>query len=173
MTSGRLLALELVSESAVTKWRTLLGPTDSPTAKLQQPTSIRALYGTDNTRNAAHGSDSEQSAKRELHFFFGAKPPVGRCFVGNDTTLAVIKPHALRSRHTGSIVQDILGTFDVTAMEMFTLDKQNAAEFFEAYKGVVSSGEYSSMVEQLTSGSCVALEVKLRGAEGNAVEPLR
>ena len=32
--------------------------------------SIRALFGTDNQRNAVHGSDSIESAFREIHFFF-------------------------------------------------------------------------------------------------------
>lgn len=34
------------------------------------PTSIRALYGISDTRNATHGSDSDESAKREIGFFF-------------------------------------------------------------------------------------------------------
>ena len=34
------------------------------------PRSIRALFGTDNQRNAVHGSDSPDSAVREIHFFF-------------------------------------------------------------------------------------------------------
>lgn len=32
--------------------------------------SIRALYGTDNTQNACHGSDSVASATREIRYFF-------------------------------------------------------------------------------------------------------
>lgn len=32
--------------------------------------SLRALYGTDGTQNACHGSDSPQSAAREIKFFF-------------------------------------------------------------------------------------------------------
>lgn len=34
------------------------------------PRSLRALYGTDGTRNATHGSDSPASAEREIKFFF-------------------------------------------------------------------------------------------------------
>lgn len=41
------------------------------------PPSIRALYGTNGTRNAAHGSDSAASADREAAFFFPALPPLG------------------------------------------------------------------------------------------------
>ena len=32
--------------------------------------SIRALYGTNEQRNAVHGSDSAVSAEREIRFFF-------------------------------------------------------------------------------------------------------
>ena len=32
--------------------------------------SLRAVYGTDSTKNALHGSDSYSSAEREIHFFF-------------------------------------------------------------------------------------------------------
>lgn len=32
--------------------------------------SLRALYGTDGTQNATHGSDSPISAAREIKFFF-------------------------------------------------------------------------------------------------------
>lgn len=31
---------------------------------------MRALYGTDGTRNSCHGSDSPSSAAREIKFFF-------------------------------------------------------------------------------------------------------
>ena len=34
--------------------------------------SIRALYGTDGTKNATHGSANLEDAKRELDFFFPA-----------------------------------------------------------------------------------------------------
>jgi len=53
--------MELVGENAVAKWREVLGPTDATKAKAQAPGSLRALFGTDGTRNACHGSDSEAS----------------------------------------------------------------------------------------------------------------
>ncbi|KAL1433789.1 hypothetical protein MTO96_012318 [Rhipicephalus appendiculatus] len=34
------------------------------------PNSIRARFGLTDTRNAGHGSDSEESARREIGFFF-------------------------------------------------------------------------------------------------------
>ena len=44
---------------------------------------------------------------------------------------------------------------------MYNLDKANAEEFLEIYKGVVT--EYSQMVTELCSGPCLAVEVKMCG----------
>lgn len=40
----------------------------------------------------------------------------------------------------------------ITALQMFSLDAVNASEFLEVYKGVVPSGEFGSMLDELTSG---------------------
>lgn len=70
MSSGDVIKLELQGENAVRRWRELIGPTDSEKARKEASSSIRALYGTDNQRNAAHGSDSPESAARELALMF-------------------------------------------------------------------------------------------------------
>jgi nucleoside diphosphate kinase len=57
--------MEIVAENAIEKWRKLIGPTSTQTAKAEAPDSLRALFGTDNTQNAVHGSDSGPSMKRE------------------------------------------------------------------------------------------------------------
>ena len=46
MTSGPSIAMELMSNSAVTEWRRLLGPTDSSMARSEAPNSVRAKFGT-------------------------------------------------------------------------------------------------------------------------------
>ena len=38
--------------------------------------------------------------------------------------------------------------FEISAMEMFTLDKPSAEEFFEVYKGVLP--EFVGMIEAMT-----------------------
>jgi nucleoside diphosphate kinase len=58
MTSDFAVGMELISDDAIQKWRKLLGPTNSITAREQSPNSIRALYGEDGQKNACHGSDS-------------------------------------------------------------------------------------------------------------------
>lgn len=70
MSSGPTMALVLRKADAIKSWRQLMGPTNSDTARSDAPESIRAKFGTDATRNAAHGSDSAHSAAREIAFFF-------------------------------------------------------------------------------------------------------
>jgi len=70
MSSGPCAALILSKENAIQDWRELMGPTKPDQARIEKPKSIRALFGTDTTRNACHGSDSPKSAEREIAFFF-------------------------------------------------------------------------------------------------------
>lgn len=67
MTSGIAVVCVLERSDAIQRLRRLLGDTDS--RKAAQGT-IRALYGTDIQMNATHGSDSEESFKREYAIFF-------------------------------------------------------------------------------------------------------
>lgn len=71
MTSGPVLAMVLESHDAISHWRALIGPTDARKAKTSHPSSIRAMCGLDSEQNCVHGSDSLQSAAREISFFFG------------------------------------------------------------------------------------------------------
>ena len=64
MSSDLVVGLELVADNCVAKWRQLLGPTSPPNAKMESPKSIRAIYGDEGVKNAAHGSDSSSSAAR-------------------------------------------------------------------------------------------------------------
>jgi len=70
MSSGPILAMILARDNAVTYWRQIIGPTQTSRARDEAPESVRALFGTDNQKNAVHGSDSTNSAVREIHFFF-------------------------------------------------------------------------------------------------------
>ncbi|MCL7040728.1 hypothetical protein MKW94_011547 [Papaver nudicaule] len=74
---GPVVVLVLEKEDAVVDWRALIGPTDASKAKVSHPNSIRALCGMDMERNCVHGSDSRQSATREVSFFFGEVPSTG------------------------------------------------------------------------------------------------
>jgi nucleoside-diphosphate kinase len=68
ITSGEVVVARVTGEQAVSVVRTLMGPTDPAAAP---PGTIRGDYGTVITQNLVHGSDSPESAKRELDLFFG------------------------------------------------------------------------------------------------------
>ncbi|CAI9760534.1 unnamed protein product [Fraxinus pennsylvanica] len=70
MSSGPVLIMVLEKVNAIADWRILIGPTDANNAKVTHPNSIRAMCGLDLQRNCVHGSDSPQSADREITFFF-------------------------------------------------------------------------------------------------------
>jgi nucleoside-diphosphate kinase len=67
MTSGPVLVMVLEGENAITRNREIMGETDPSKAK---PGTIRADFATSIERNAVHGSDSPQTAKTEISFFF-------------------------------------------------------------------------------------------------------
>jgi nucleoside-diphosphate kinase len=68
ITSGDVVVARVSGEQAVGVVRALMGPTDP--AEAPQGT-IRGDYGLVITENLVHGSDSPESAKRELDLFFG------------------------------------------------------------------------------------------------------
>jgi nucleoside-diphosphate kinase len=67
ITSGPVVVARLEGENAIDVWRTLMGPTDPSSA---QPGTIRGDFGLVITENIVHGSDSPESAERELKLFF-------------------------------------------------------------------------------------------------------
>lgn len=71
MTSGTIVAMELVGPNAIAKWREIIGPTKKEVAVEKAPNSLRALYARSTTENLCHGSDSPSSAARELELVFG------------------------------------------------------------------------------------------------------
>jgi nucleoside-diphosphate kinase len=66
--SGPVVATEWSGESAVSVARTLMGGTNPAEAA---PGTIRGDFGIVITHNIVHGSDSVESAERELAIFFG------------------------------------------------------------------------------------------------------
>ncbi len=67
MTSGPVVLMALKGENAVLRNREIMGATDP---KKAAPGTLRALFGDNVGENAVHGSDSADSAARELKIFF-------------------------------------------------------------------------------------------------------
>jgi nucleoside-diphosphate kinase len=67
MTSGPVMLMCLQGEGAVLKNREIMGATDPKKANAG---TIRSKFGDNVGENACHGSDSAESAARELKLFF-------------------------------------------------------------------------------------------------------
>jgi len=69
ITSSPAIAIAIEGDDAVAVVRSMMGATNPKNA---QPGTIRGDYGVDGTMNLVHGSDSPESAQRELSLFFGS-----------------------------------------------------------------------------------------------------
>ena len=67
ITSSPIVAMVVEGEQAIGVTRGMMGATNPFEAK---PGTIRGDYGLDLTKNLVHGSDSPESAKREIDLFF-------------------------------------------------------------------------------------------------------
>jgi nucleoside-diphosphate kinase len=68
ITGGPVVVARISGEQAIGVWRTVMGPTNPVEAP---PGSIRGDFATVIGENIVHGSDSPESAARELKLFFG------------------------------------------------------------------------------------------------------
>ena len=67
ISSGPLVAIVLEGDNAIQKNRDLMGATNPSEAK---EGTIREMFALSIDKNSVHGSDSPESAKREIELFF-------------------------------------------------------------------------------------------------------
>lgn len=67
MTSGKIYILALKKDNAVEDFRILIGDTDPSKSSIG---TIRQKFGESVGKNAIHGADSDENAKKEILFFF-------------------------------------------------------------------------------------------------------
>ncbi len=154
MTSGPVVALLLEKPNAIKEWRALMGPTNTQKALDEDPKSLRAIFGTDGTKNATHGSDSFISAAREAKFWFSSE-------LKPERTLAMIKP----------IVSDldyerVMGCvaycgFKVVAEVKMLLSSEDIEIFYGEHKG---KSFFPDLAGYMGSGEVVALCLEKEGA---------
>ncbi|KAK3791613.1 hypothetical protein RRG08_002966 [Elysia crispata] len=70
MSSGPVWCHILCGDDVIGRWRRMLGPTKVLKTVFNEPESIRGSYGLTDTRNCAHGSDADATARKEVGFFF-------------------------------------------------------------------------------------------------------
>ncbi|KFM66199.1 Nucleoside diphosphate kinase 7, partial [Stegodyphus mimosarum] len=156
------LVLEVRGESAINIVRKLLFP-DAP---IEKP--LKAELG--NLREHCIGPSDENISKREVKVFFPSSNEI-HCNTAlfRNSTCCIIKPHAVREKNVGRILQDTIEAgFKISAFEVITFNLCTSSEFLDVYKGVVS--EYREMVEQLMTGPCIALEINTPLKENVATE---
>ena len=67
LSSGPIIVMILEGENAISENRKIMGATDP--LKAEEGT-LRKIYGISIDKNSVHGSDSLESAKAEIKFFF-------------------------------------------------------------------------------------------------------
>jgi nucleoside-diphosphate kinase len=67
ITGGPLVAAVIEGNEAITAWRTMMGATNPANAAMG---TIRGDLATETQLNVSHGSDSPESAAREIALFF-------------------------------------------------------------------------------------------------------
>jgi nucleoside-diphosphate kinase len=136
-------------------------------ALIQSSTFARGRGGQHANRLIACPADANEAIQYNNFFFterhFTTTATLEEC------TCCVIKPHAVKERLVGSILHDIQSRgFVLSAVAMFRLERASAAEFLEVYDGGVFP-EYSEMVDEMCSGSVVALEVRCKPSSAQLV----
>jgi len=166
MTSGAIVALALAArdpeKDVVAMWRDMIGPKDIAIAKQEAPESLRAKFAgaESGVENALHGSDSADTAARELAFFFpdfhsrmhaktpaAIKPRLQR-------TLALIRPDALRKYREDIIGKINAAGFEIASAKEVSLNREQAAEF---YKEHAEQEYFEKLVTHMSSGPVMAL----------------
>ncbi|XP_073188975.1 thioredoxin domain-containing protein 3 isoform X3 [Lepidochelys kempii] len=154
--SGPTLALGLIRENAVQRWRDLLGPKSLEEAKEKSPASLRSEYAVESVPlNQLHGSASPGEAKKELEFFF----PV-------EHTLAVIKPTAVKE-HKDNILQKVTNAgFIVSQMKEINFTHEMATQFYKTHEG---KPFFDQLVNYMSEGPSMVMIL----TKENAVEEWR
>ncbi|MCA1756407.1 MAG: nucleoside-diphosphate kinase [Bacteroidales bacterium] len=84
-----------------------------------------------------------------------------------DFTFAIIKPNAVRNKHTGPILARINEAgFNIAAMKMLSMSRLQAEAFYDVHRG---KPFFDGLVEFMSSGPVVVMILKAE----NAVEEFR
>lgn len=153
MVAGKGTGLALVADGAVEKLRSML-------PELEQHFGAECVSASESVEAAAAMEAEFQTAPAS-------------CKLDGSTTLCLVKPSAME--HLGLVMDKIVsttdgdgGSFAIVGAKTFALDRVAALEFYEVYRGVAP--EFSMMVDEITSGAFVALEV---AGDGNVVSRFR
>lgn len=135
LSDGPIIVLELIGADCQSKWINIIGVSD-----------ITSQFEPD-------------CLKRVEENLLQSRAMGTNTAVYNDTTCCVIRPHLVASGMAGAVIFEIQKAgFEISAIQTVVFTKPNAEEFLEVYKGVVH--EYPEMVDELTNGTAIAMEIK-------------
>ncbi|XP_070186050.1 thioredoxin domain-containing protein 6-like isoform X12 [Littorina saxatilis] len=143
-------------DSIIKEWRDMLGPPAVEDAKEQAPESLRARFGDAGLMNALHGSDSKETAARELAFFFPHMdaPKLHTKKKDVQRTLALIRPDAFASQKD-EILQKIKDAgFEIALSKVVSLSREQAENFYKEHEG---QPYFEDLVTRMSSGPMLAL----------------
>ncbi|KAI9579659.1 nucleoside diphosphate kinase 7 [Glossina fuscipes] len=169
--SGPSIGFELIADNAVEKIKYCQGQSKECMNE-DMPSALRGLFEREDVRNGIYCSQTDEDALRDCNFFFDGKSSLQITVKLKNSTLAVIKPHAIKEGNLGKIISEITSNgFKITALRIHLLERVNCEEFYEVYRGIVP--EYIPMVAQLASGVCMALEIMCADPNKNSYEEFR
>ena len=77
-------------------------------------------------------------------------------------TFGIIKPDAVRARHTGSIIQRILdGGFKIRGLKLIHMTRREAEGFYDVHR---ERPFFSGLTEFMSSDPCVVMALEKEGA---------
>lgn len=153
--AGPALAFEVVGKGSVAWWATAARG-GLPAAGVRPGGLLSA-------------ATAEEAAADADLLFDAAAVPTAPQFEEGASSVLVVRPHAYAEGLLGKIVDAVLEDgHEITSLETFQLDQAAAAEFLEVYNGVAP--EYHAAVAELSSGTCVAMELR---AGAGAVQTVR
>lgn len=119
---------------------------------------IMALYHQNILHKPCVYPKSKESGKHFYDMFLGIKH-VTSAKMGKTSTCCIIKPHAVKAKATGTIIDEIIAAgYGITSLGLYRMDRSAVAEFLDIYHGAID--EFNQVVEEMSSGPVVAIEVE-------------
>jgi nucleoside-diphosphate kinase len=123
-------------------------------------------------RGALVALSNPSDAAEAAAVMFGPGAPALAPAACQDSTLLLVRPHALKAGQLGPVLDTVVRAgFVIRTMGTFAVSLPNAEEFLEVYKGVIP--EYREYVAELCSGVCLAAELTYAPAPHDSVAALR
>lgn len=100
---------------------------------------------------------STRTHEQESRFIF-ENPDIRSSARLKDCSVCLIRPHIIFGGGAGEVIDALQQSgLCISALQLFTLDRQAAAEFMDVYKGILP--HFNAMVEELITGACYVIEV--------------